>query len=128
MSIMPPSDASSVTLHPAPELFIFGAAEAETSLYLLVRQAQGYTDGSVDIWLDAPDAAKGGTKLGSVAISADAITAASRTETGTDGNVWSWIGAEMDQPVSGRHGVYFVFSAETDDTVICLLDQFCFSK
>ena len=106
----------------------FGSDEATLSLDLLVRQAEGYTDGSVDIYVDAPSEAKGGTKLGSVVISADAIAAAADTEEGTDGSVWSWIGAEMDQPVSGRRGVYFVFRAETEGTVICLLDQFRFEK
>ena len=105
----------------------FGADEVQAGLNLLVRQEDGYTDGTVDIYIDAPSEEEGGTKLGSVVISADAIAAAD-TEEGTDGSVWSWIGAEMDQPVSGRHGVYFVFSAETESTAICLLDQFSFSK
>ena len=106
----------------------FGSGAASTSLNLLVRQEEGYTDGAVEVWLDAPSAEEGGTKLGTVAVTADAIAAAENTEEGTDGTVWSWLSAEMDQAVSGEHGVYFAFSAETEDTAVCLLDQFSFSK
>ena len=106
----------------------FGSGAASTSLNLLVRQEEGYTDGAVEVWLDAPSAEEGGTKLGTVAVTADAIAAAENTEEGTDGTVWSWLSAEMDAAVSGERGVYFVFSAETEDTAVCLLDQFSFSK
>ena len=106
----------------------FGADEVKAGLSLLVRQEDGYTDGTVDVYIDAPSEEEGGTKLGSVTVSADAIAAAKETEEGTDGTVWSWVGADMDQPVSGLHGVFFVFSAETDSAAICLLDQFGFSK
>ena len=106
----------------------FGFGAASTGLNLLVRQEEGYADGAVEVWLDAPGAEEGGTRLGTVVVSAEATAAAENTEEGTDGTVWSWLNTEMDQPVSGEHGVYFVFVSETEDTAICLLDQFCFTR
>ena len=104
----------------------FGSEAAKTGLNVLLRQEEGYTDGTIEVYLDAPTAEEGGTKIGTVTVSAAAIEAAEKTEVGTDGNVWSWLSAEMEQAVSGEHGVYFVFHAETEATTICLLDQFQF--
>jgi len=83
-------------------------------------------DGVVTVWLDAPTAEQGGTRLGEVALTAEAYAAAD-TETGTDGTVWSWIGGAMESSVGGRHGVYFVFSSESEE-ILCAFDQFCFEK
>ena len=106
----------------------FGPGAASTGLDVLVRQEEDYTDGTIDVWLDAPGEEEGGTKIGTVTVSAEAIAAAEKTEEGTDGTVWSWLNTPMDEAVSGEHGVYFVFSAETEGTAVCLLDQFSFSR
>ena len=105
----------------------FGGDASQVTLSLLVSREAGYVDGSVDIYLDAPSG-EGGTKIGSVEISAAAVSASSNTETGSDGSFWTWISEKMDTEVSGVHGVYFVFAADTVDTTICKLDQFCFSR
>lgn len=102
----------------------FGEAESPVSLKLLV--APGDVSGSVDVWLDAPSADQGGTQIGSAAISTDAISSTTETDTATDGTVWSWISGDMDAPVSGIHGVYFVFAGDGDG-MICNLDAFAFA-
>ena len=48
-------------------------------------------------------------------------------ETGTDGRNWASFTAEMDVPVSGVRGVYFVFHAPSDE-IIGAFDSFTFSK
>ena len=106
----------------------FGNESVKTNLKVLVMQeADGYTNGTMDVYIDAPSTENGGTKIGSIAITADAISASTSKETGTDGTVWTWLNADMDEEVSGEHGVYFVFSAESEDQ-ICKLDQFGFTK
>ena len=62
-----------------------------------------------------------------VILSDEAFESAPEKETGTDGTVWSWINADLDVPVSGLHGVYFVFTSDADG-IICSFDQFAFSK
>lgn len=105
----------------------FGEEETTATLSLLVSQAEGYTDGTVDVYLDAPTEEEGGTLIGSLSISADEIAAGSEKETGTDGTEWTWISGQMDQPVSGTHGVYLVFSSQ-DEGTICMMDQIAFAK
>ena len=105
----------------------FGEDAASVALNLLVAQKEGYSDGSVDVYLDAPSA-DGGTKLGSVEITAAAIAASADTETGSDGSSWTWISGEMDADVSGVHGVYLVFAADEAGASVCDMDQFGFSK
>ena len=100
--------------------------ETPVSLKLLVAPGENAVDGVVTVWLDAPTAEQGGTRLGEVALTAEAYAAAD-TETGTDGTVWSWIGGAMESSVGGRHGVYFVFSSESEE-ILCAFDQFCFEK
>ena len=94
----------------------FGGTKVSTTLNLLVyREEEGYIDGAVDIYLDAPSEEEGGTKLGSMDITAEGIAASEKTETGTDGKVWSWISAKMDQKISGEHAVFFVFSSDEEE-------------
>ena len=93
-----------------------------------VAQDEGNADGSVDIYVDAPSEDQGGTKIGTVMISSDAIASSENTETGSDGTSWTWISTDMETEVSGIHGVYFVFGSSETDEVICKLDQFRFEK
>lgn len=102
----------------------FGEAETDVALKLLVALSEA--DGSADVWLDAPTEEEGGTKIGSVAITVDAIAAATETEEATDGTVWSWISADMSAAVSGVHSVYFTFASDANG-IICALDQFAFT-
>ena len=123
----------------------FGEAETNVTLKLLVYQADdasasaeaseeasaeaapaGPVSGSAEVWIDAPTAEKGGTRIGEIAITPEAIAASTETETGTDGTVWSWISGEMDEAVSGVHGVYLVFHGG-DGAELCKLDQLCFA-
>ena len=117
----------------------FGEAETNVALKLLVYQADnasaseeasaepaGPASGSAEVWIDAPTAEEGGTRIGEIAITPEAIAASTETETGTDGTVWSWISGEMDEAVSGVHGVYLVFHGG-DGAELCKLDQLCFA-
>lgn len=101
----------------------FGEEETNASVRLLVAPADGMESACVSVWLDAPGEARGGTRLGSVALSA----ATGETETAADGAVWTWVEGAMDAPVSGLRGVYFVFEADSD-AVIGKFDQFEFVK
>lgn len=102
----------------------FGEEETAVKLRLLVAMSEA--DGSADVYLDAPTEAEGGMKIGTISITADAITSSSETDAATDGTIWSWIEADMDALVSGTHGVYFTFASDASD-VICSLDQFIFT-
>ena len=88
---------------------------------LLLSLEENAPEGAVDVYLDAPTEEQGGTKIGSVAFSA-----APAEETGTDGRGWASYASEMETPVSGIHGVYFVFRAESDE-MIGAFDAFTFS-
>ena len=100
----------------------FGEEETPVSLSLLLSLEENAPEGAVDVYLDAPTEEQGGTKIGSVAFSA-----APAEETGTDGRGWASYASEMETPVSGIHGVYFVFRAESDE-MIGAFDAFTFSK
>ena len=89
---------------------------------LLVSLAENAPEAIVDVCLDAPD----GTKLGSIALTTEALAAAEQ-EIATDGTVWYWIQGGLDIPISGLHGVYFVFRASSDE-LIGSFDQFSFSR
>ena len=104
--------------------FDFGTAQTAVALKLLVAQT-AELEGAAEVWLDAPSAGQGGTKIGEVEISPAAIAAASGTETGTDGTVWSWVSGDMDGAVSGVRGVYLVFRGG-DGAELCKVDQLCF--
>lgn len=104
----------------------FGETEQSVALKLLVSQQSDYADGTVDVYLDAPDEEQGGTKIGTLNISAADIEAAAETETSTSGTTWSWLSQSMDTPVSGVHGVYFVFHSDSD-SYICAVDEFAFA-
>ena len=103
----------------------FGEEETAASVSVLV--APGETGGAVSVWLDAPTEEQGGKLLGNIVLSDEAFETTAEKETGTDGTVWSWIGTELDVPVSGLHGVYFVFSSDAEG-IICSFDRFAFSK
>ena len=100
----------------------FGEEETPVSVSLLLSLEENAPEGAVDVYLDAPTEEQGGTKIGSVAFSA-----APAEETGTDGRGWASYASEMETPVSGIHGVYFVFRAESDE-MIGAFDAFTFSK
>ena len=105
----------------------FGEEASLAALNLLVAQKEECSDGSVEVWLDAPSG-NGGTRIGSVEISREAIAASGNTETGSDGSFWTWVSGEMETEVSGIHGVYFVFSSDTAGASVCDMDSFGFSR
>lgn len=96
--------------------------ETSATLRLLTSPEECAPAASVAVWLDAPAGDLGGTLIGNVALTCDG-----EAEAGTDGRQWYWSEAAMDTPVSGVHGVYFVFNAESDD-MIGGFDQFEFVK
>ena len=100
----------------------FGENEIMATVRLLVSLAENAPEAIVDVCLDAPD----GTKLGSIALTTEALAAAEQ-EIATDGTVWYWIQGGLDIPISGLHGVYFVFRASSDE-LIGSFDQFSFSR
>lgn len=103
----------------------FGDTETNLSLSLLVSREEGYADGTVNVYIDAPSEAEGGKKIGSINVSAADIEAAGVSATSTDGAEWSLISGKMDAAVSGTHGVYFVFASGSEGN-ICKLDEFTF--
>ena len=105
----------------------FGEDASHVTLNLLVAMKERYADGSVEVWLDAPSEDRG-TLIGTVEISASAIAASGDKEIGSDGSIWNWIFRDLETEVSGIHGVYFVFAADTDGASICDLDSFSFSR
>ena len=100
----------------------FGEEAADISARLLTSPAEGAPEASVAVWLDAPSEAQGGTLIGNVTLTSDG-----EVETGADGKQWYWSEAAMDSPVSGVHGVYFVFESDSDE-IIGGFDQFAFAK
>ena len=102
----------------------FGSKDVLTDLSVLVSQGDGYADGEIAVYLDAPNAEEG-KRIGVISISADAVDVAGIDVIGSDGTQWSWLKAAMEEPVSGVHAVYFVFSSEGDGD-ICKLDAFAF--
>ena len=104
----------------------FGQA-ATPSLTLLVSQAEGYGDGIVEVYLDAPTEQAGGTKVAELSVNAQAIEEAGVAATGSDGVAWSELGTSLETEVEGVHGVYFVFQGE-EGTPFCDLDAFTFAK
>ena len=105
----------------------FGEEEASATVRLLVTPGETAPGGSVDVYIDAPSEDQGGTKIGTAEIPADLKDTAAESDTATDGTVWYWTEAAMDVPVSGIHGVYFVFHSDSED-VLCSFDQFAFIK
>ena len=105
----------------------FGEEEASATVRLLVAPGETAPGGSVDVYIDAPSEDQGGTKIGTAEIPADLKDTAAESDTATDGTVWYWTEAAMDVPVSGIHGVYFVFHSDSED-VLCSFDQFAFIK
>ncbi|MCD7868927.1 MAG: carbohydrate-binding protein [Clostridiales bacterium] len=101
----------------------FGDA-SENTLKVLVAQNTGDADGTAEIYIDAPSGEDGGTKIGELSITAEAIESAEEKEDGSDGTSWSWLSCDTDE-ISGVHAVYFVFSSDSDDE-ICIMDQFGF--
>ena len=95
---------------------------------ILVTGKDGYADGTVQIWLDAPVEEAGGQLVGELAVSAQAIAGAADKETGTDGTEWSWLTCELSEDVTGVHAVYYVFSSDAAGTDICQMDQISFAK
>ncbi len=97
---------------------------SESTLKVLVSQADGDADGTMAVYIDAPDEDQGGTKVGELAVTAEAISAAEDKEDGSDGTSWSWISGDISS-ISGVHAVFFDFSSDSD-AQICNLDQFQF--
>lgn len=105
----------------------FGEEDSKVSLSLLVAKEDGYADGTVSVYLDAPSADEGGTLIGSLDVNADLLKDSGVVATGSDGTEWSSVKGEMDQAVSGVHGVFFVFESPESGN-ICKLDEFTFAK
>ena len=101
----------------------FGTEPAEPDLELLISSADSLTEAGVEVWLDAPCEEQGGVRLGVVHLTDSAVTG--ETETGSDGTVWRWFRGGADAPVSGLHGVYFVFRTGAGSVGF---DQFSFSR
>ena len=103
----------------------FGEEAVPATVRMLV--SPGENDGEAAVWIDAPTEAQGGKQIASISLSKADCESAAEKEDGTDGMVWSWVGSEVQEPVTGLHGVYFVFASEADG-IICSFDQFAFAK
>lgn len=132
-----PVDADSASTHAFPIVGIsnntvvgfkylnFGDAEVNAGLRMLFAKEAETADGTVSVYLDAPSGDEGGTLIGRMEITEEKLANAEQKETGTSGTEWSWLETDLDEPLSGIHGVYFVFAAEGRNT-ICSFDQFEF--
>jgi hypothetical protein len=105
----------------------FGEETSGVTAKVLVAPGETAPGGSVDVYLDSPDPEKGGKRIGRIEIPADLADKAEESEEATDGTKWYWAEAALDEPVSGLHGVYFVFHSDSKD-VLCSFDQFAFVK
>ena len=103
----------------------FGEEETALTLSLLVSKQDDYADGTVDVFIDGPSETQDGTQIGTVSVAA-ADLEGGETVDGSDGTVWTWVSADMDETVSGVHAVYFVFHSEEFDQ-IADFDEFVFS-
>ena len=99
-----------------------------TAAGILVSGEEGYADGIVQIWLDAPVEEAGGKQIGELNVSTQSITDAPEKETGTDGTEWSWLTCELSDDITGIHAVYYVFASDAADTNICRMDQIRFAR
>ena len=104
----------------------FGDAGTDT-LKMLVSMNSDCADGSVDVYIDAPTEDQGGTLVGNLEITSDAVDNAENKEEGSDGTSWSWISTQCQQELSGVHAVYFVFHGDSDK-MVCNFDQFGFER
>ncbi|MBQ9031535.1 MAG: carbohydrate-binding protein [Parasporobacterium sp.] len=102
----------------------FGDA-ADRTFKMLVRRDDSMAEGSVQIYLDAPNEEQGGTLAGTLEITENAYQAGD-AETASDGSEWHWISDALDAPVEGIHAVYLVFGSDGDG-YICDFDQFTFA-
>lgn len=100
----------------------FGENETAASAKVLLSLEDNASDCEVEIYIDAPNEEEG-TKIGTIAVSAANFEA---SEEGTDGKNWGWYTAQLDQTVTGKHGVYFRFVSEDTENVLCLFDEFGF--
>ena len=100
----------------------FGPDERNVTLKMLISKPDGAVDGSADIYLDAPSEEAGGKKIGTISLAASDLS--EETEEG-GGALWSWASGAVDEPVSGVHGLFLVFSGE-ESGQICMFDQFVF--
>ena len=127
--IKAPSMERNTTHYDTDEIapYIVGSRDEEATHARYIIGLRNNNIGSVDVYIDAPSEDQGGTKIGTAEIPADLKDTAAESDTATDGTVWYWTEAAMDVPVSGIHGVYFVFHSDSED-VLCSFDQFAFIK
>ena len=104
----------------------FGETGASGAIKLLVSKPDGAVDGTVDVYLDAPTEAQGGTKVATVSLSASDVEAG-ESEEASDGTVWHWVTGTLDEAVTGEHAVYFVFHASSEGQIVNF-DQFSFGE
>lgn len=76
--------------------------------------------GKMEIWLDAVDT---GTKLGELDLTAKPTAATSRP-----GDPWLEVSAPIIAPTPGRRALYFRFTGEAGDEVICDIKSFRFTR
>lgn len=103
----------------------FGEEPQGVKLNMLISQTKENVEGTVDVYLDAPNV-DDGTLVASVDITNVALGEGPK-ESGSDGTEWTWLSADVAVEVNGTHAVYFVFSSDGDGT-ICKFDEFAFEK
>lgn len=96
--------------------FNFNHTTKMDALNLVARLTPEGIDGTIDIMVDSPDAARGGKKIGQISVSKDAPKTM----------------AEYSSPIAGlkgmkgKHALYFVFKSSVEDKSICKLYDFIF--
>lgn len=97
--------------------FNFSKTKGMKDLNLTLNYTPEGTAGHIDIYLDRPNEAEGGTKLGSIDIPADSLTE------GVSTNI------PMDQllNVEGKHTLFLVISSDTPHKSICQLNSLGFN-
>lgn len=86
------------------------------ALTLVARLTPEGIDGTIDVMLDAPDAARGGKKIGQLSVSKDAPKTLAEYSTPISGL----------KGIKGKHALFFVFKSAVEDKSICKLYDFMF--
>lgn len=86
------------------------------ALNLIARLTPEGIDGTIDVMVDSPDAARGGKKIGQISVSKDAPKAMAEYSTPIAGL----------KGMKGKHALYFVFKSSVEDKSICKFYDFIF--
>ena len=97
--------------------FNFDWTKGKKDLKLLLQLVPEGIDGTITVWVDRPWAAQGGKQIGSIAISADMPQESTEI----------CLSVPALTEMTGKHAIFFAFSAEEKDKSLCALESLVFS-